>query len=151
MKYLDKLHPRKAGMVSNVVETVEYGAFSYGYGFLQNKYRGKASVKGVPADVLAGVGFKAAALLMDAFGGSAVAKVSPHINVLGNAGIGAFFHTLGAGHGAKSAGVTRLLLAPGTDVKKAKAMLPGSEVLGGIPPAPKGDFLSSSELAAMAR
>lgn len=150
MALLSKYHPRKSGLLSNVVETVEYGAASFGFGFLQNKYRG-ASVKGVPMDILAGVGLKAAALLMETYGGATASHVGSHVNVLGNAGVGAFFHTLGAGAGMKSAGVNRLLLPPGYPAQAAKKAIPGSEILGGISPAPKGDFLSSAELAAMAR
>lgn len=150
MHALDKFHPRKETIMSNLVETAEYGAASFGFGFIQNKYRG-ASIKGVPVDVLAGVGLKAAALAMEAFGGRMSSRIGAHVNVLGNAGIGAFFHTLGAGAGMKSAGVNRLLLPQGYSAQAAKKMIPGSEILGGIAPAPKGDFLSSAELAAMAR
>lgn len=149
--FLSKYHPRRAGLVSNVVETVEYGAASFGFGYVQNRFRNKAHVAGIPLDLGVGVVTKVVGFAMDAFGGHKMGLVAPHVNVIGNAGIGAFFHTLGAGVGLKGAGVSRLLLPPGADAKKAKAAIPGSEILGGISPAPKGDFLSSAELAAMAR
>ena len=70
------------------------------------------------------------------------------MDLVANAGVGAFFHTLGAGHGAKSAGVTRFMTTASAD--KVKAALPGVTILGEIPQAPAGNFLSARDLAAMA-
>lgn len=149
--FMDKYHPRKGGLVSNVVETAEYGAASFVYGYTQAKYGKKAYVKGIPVDVLSGVALKVVAFGMDAFGGSMMGRIAPHLNVLGNAGVGAFFHTYGVGKGIASSGVTRMLLPSGTDLKKVQAVAPGSTIMGAIPQAPKGDFLSTAELASMAR
>ena len=146
MSVLAKL--KKAGLVANAVETAEFAGASYAFGYLQNKYRGKAQMFGVPADLLAGVAFKAASLGSHVFGvGHALA---PHFDIIGNAGVGAFFHTLGAGHGAKASGVKRLLVGD-ADLEKIKKVLPNPEVIGAIGKAPHGDFLSASELAALAR
>ncbi len=142
MRYLAKLNPK----ASPLFEAVEYGAASYGYGYLMSRYREKASVMGVPADLLGGVLMKAASL----FGGRYLRGFTAHANVLGNAGIGAFCHTLGSGHGAAGSGVKRLLIHE-SDVPKAKAALPNATILGDIPKAPHGDFLSFGELNKLAK
>jgi hypothetical protein len=146
MNYMQKL--KQAGVVANLVETAEFAGASFGFGYLQNKYRKQAHMFGVPADLLAGVVLKAASLGCDVF--NVAGAAAPHLNIIGNAGVGAFFHTLGAGYGSKSAGVKRLLIPEGDEAKMQKAF-PNAEVLGAIGKAPKGDFLSSADLAALAR
>ena len=152
MSYLAKtramLETKKKGVVPSLVEAAEYVGASYGFGYLQNRYREKASLMGVPADLLAGVGLKAAALAADVMGKSG--GVACLASTVGNAGLGAYFHTLGAGHGAQASGVKRLLISD-KDVAKARAALPNATILGEIPKAPHGDFLSAAELAEMAR
>lgn len=146
--YLARLNKGKLGVVSrNIVEAGAYGAASYGYGFIQNKYREKASVKGIPADAIAGTGFKIISIAMQCMGKDGV--VASGVDILGNAGIGAFCHTLGAGHGAKSSGVVRLLINE-RDKAKALAAIPGATVLAGTGQAPTGAFLSQDKLRAMA-
>lgn len=140
MGYLDKLDPSGFGVLPKVVESVEYGAASYGFGYLQSRYR--SSVMGVPVELLAGVAGKALVLVGGEMMGLLPA-VMPHVDVVANAGIGAYFHTLGVGHGAKAAAALPAGKAP------TKAL--GTTVLGAIPKAPHGDFLSASELAEMAR
>ncbi len=146
MGYLDKL--TKKGVVSHVVKTVEYGAASYAFGYVQSRYRDKARILGVPVDLAVGVAAKSAVLV-----GEILGKTVPgasHMDVIGNAGIGAYFHTLGAGHGASAAGIKRVLVSE-KDLPKVKALLPDATVLGAIPKAPQGDFLSPAELAALAQ
>lgn len=140
MGYLDKLDPSGFGVLPKVVESVEYGAASYGFGYLQSRYR--SSVMGVPVELLAGVAGKALVLVGGEMMGLLPA-VMPHVDVVANAGIGAYFHTLGVGHGAKAAAALPAGKAP------TKAL--GTTVLGAIPKAPHGDFLSAAELAEMAR
>lgn len=149
---LQKFHPRKSGLMSNVVETVEYAGASYAYGYFLSKHREKASIFGVPADLAVGAGLKLLAFGAEMFGHGAA--LAPHANVLGNAGIGAYMHTLGSGKGAGDSGVKRIAVAPGTSpgaVKTAMRGLPGSTVLGDLPKAPRGDFLSARDLADLAR
>jgi hypothetical protein len=134
--------------IRQAVPTATYAGASYGFGYLQNRYRDKASVMGVPADLLAGVGFKALAIAGTLLGKGR--KFVPHLDTVGNAGIGAYFHTLGAGHGAQKSGVKRVLVSDG-DVKKVLAVSPNATVLGAIPKAPHGDYLSAQELANLAR
>ena len=149
MGYLDKLSLKRDGVLPNLVRTAEYGLASYGFGYVQNRFRERASVMGVPLDLLVGVAGKAASI----FGGEVYGMapgLMPHIDNVANAGIGAYFHTLGAGHGARAAGVKRLLIRE-SDVPKARKALPDATILGDLPRAPRGDFLSPAELMEMAK
>jgi hypothetical protein len=47
--------------------------------------------------------------------------------------------------------VTRLLLPKGADVNKVRSLVPGSEVLGAIEPAPPGQLLSIDALERISR
>jgi len=133
--------------VRHVVETVEYAGASYLFGYIQNRYRNKATVFGVPVDLAAGVLLKGASLTMDLLGKSE--GLSSQANLFGNAGIGAFFHTLGSGQGGKAAGIRRALVKE-SDVKKLQAMLPDATILGVSEKAPVGDFLKPHELVTLA-
>jgi hypothetical protein len=163
MGYLDKLvrggsrhkHLHKHPLVHDLMTTAEFAAGSYGFGYLQNRYREKASMFGIPADLLAGVGLKVVALGTEMISpsgrlGKLAHLVAPHANAFGNAGVGAFFHTLGAGHGAQASGVKRLLISE-ADVPKAKAALPNATILGVDKETRPRDVLSAQELADMAR
>lgn len=150
MSALHRLYPGRKGskghnLYKEVVGVGVYAGAAYGFGYIQNRYRERATVKGVPVDLLAGVVLTGAAYFN--VGGSGV---SPLLRDVGRAGVGAFFHTLGAGKGAEQSGVTRLLINKG-DVARAKAALPSATVLGEIPRAPHGDYLSAAELAELAR
>lgn len=126
--------------VGNVARTVEYAGASAAFGYIQSRYR--SQVMGVPVELAAGVVGKAVVL----FGGEAMGllpSVMPHVDVISNAALGAWAHTLGVGYGAKQVAA----LPPG----KAPTKELGTTVLGAIPKAPRGDFLSAAELAEMAR
>lgn len=146
MSYLEKL--KKRGL-PNLVQTGEYVGASYLFGYVQNKYRDKAQVWGIPADLASGVVLKAVSLGCDIAG--VATGLSSHVGTVGNAGLGAYFHTLGAGHGAHSAGVYRLLLTSEADKAKALQAFPKATILGDLPKATRGDFLSAAQLAEMAR
>lgn len=149
MGYLDRLNPKKHPITGGVLlGTVEYAAASYGFGYAKNKWRDKAHVFGVPVDLLAGLVAKT--LSVGALATGKFEGAVPHLDALGNAGVGAFFHTLGAAHGAAASGLRRVLI-PASDVAKAKAALPNATILGEIPKAPPGDYLSAADLARMAR
>lgn len=160
MSYLDKLHfGKKGGVVhavtSEVVGAGVYAGASYGFGYVQNRYRDKASLWGVPVDLLAGVGLTAATIGCDLYvghgkWGKRIHNLTPITRDVGRAGFGAYFHTLGAASGAAKSGVKRLLISE-ADLPKAKAALPNATVLGDIPKAPHGDSLSARDLAEMAK
>ena len=146
MGYLDKYHHSKRGTARGVVEAVEYAALSYGFGYAQNRYREKASLFGVPADLLAGGVMKAMAL----FGGKYLKGAHSLVDTAANAGIGAFFHTMGAGHGGKKSGLSRVVV-PAGDVDKVKKAVPSATILGDIPKQTQGAFLSTRDLAELSR
>lgn len=151
MKLLSKLdkHPNGPGYsaVKNVVATAENALASYGFGYLQNAYPGKAKIAGVPADLAVGVAAKAVSVLATLSGHGGVLR--PHLDVLGNAGIGAYFHTLGSGHGFKKSGRVRAIL-PATAAAKLQAAVPESTIFGVQSRAPHGDVLTADDLAALA-
>jgi hypothetical protein len=149
MSYLSRLasgakrvvtHPMgiKNHVVRHAVETAEYAGASYAFGYIQHKYGEKASLWGVPSDLLGGIAGKVVTLAAQVGGaGGAVTQLT---NVIGNAGISAYFHALGAGHGHES----KTAALPGTKVK--------GHILGDLGSAPQpGNFLSAAQLAAMAR
>lgn len=150
MGYLSRLKSR--GFVPKVMhQAIEIGTFaaaSYGFGYVQSRYREKAAIKGVPADLATGVALKIIGLGCDILGKGK--SLQPHMNNVANAGIAAYFHTMGSGKGAKASGITRLLVQSG-DVDKVKKVLPNATVMGAISPAPHGDFLSAKDLASLAR
>lgn len=148
-KFLDKYHRdvKDDGLVVGVVEVAEYAAASYGFGWMQNHFRDRASLFGAPADLIAGGVLTAASL----FGGKYLhGGLHRLVDTVGKAGLGSWFHTMGAGKGAQTSGVKRVLV-DAKDVQKVKSVLPKSTVLGEIPKAPHGDFLSSRDLANLAR
>lgn len=153
-RFLDKIHPRKDTKMSAAVETVEYVGASYGYGYLMGRYREKAELGGMPADLLVGGALRVAGLLGEHWRGAPrfLKSAAPHATVLGLAGLGAFAHMKGVGAGSRASGALRASLPPGTspsDLEKIKKLVPGT-VFSGIPPA-RGphNFLSSRELARM--
>ena len=158
MSFLDHLNPAKPGWGAKALEGVEYSAASYGYGLVQNQFREKASLMGAPVDLLTGLVLKAAGIAGVVVGKGKYKRgvlgfAAAHSNVIGNAGLGAFFHTLGAGKGgekyAKKSGMVKLLV-PASQVDKVKAAIPGT-VFGAIPSAPHGDWLTHGDLKEMAR
>jgi hypothetical protein len=149
-KTLGHIEPGQEGLMGRAVEGLEYFGLSYAAGYAQNRWRQKASLFGAPADFLVGLGGKIASVALDHWGGHRHRHLVSHANVLGNVGLGAFGHTLGAGAGAQASGVKRVLV-DAKDVDKIKKLVPGSTVLGEIPKAPHGDLLSTRELQEMAR
>lgn len=133
------------GIMGNLVTTAEYAAASYGFGWLAVS---RPRVFGFPVALAAGVGLKAVSLGCSLLG---YGKYCADIDTFGNAGIGAYANALGASHGAKSSGITRLVLPKGADASKVRALVPGSEVLGAISPAPQGELLSANDLMNLAK
>lgn len=165
MSYYESLNPAKPGgkthaIVEEALGMGVYGAASYGFGWAQNRYREKAHIGGAPLDLAVGGGLSVLTLLGDFFGsklpvGKTLRKIgasaAPIVRDVGRAGVGAYLHTLGAALGAEGAGIRRALIKE-SDVPKIKAVLKDSVTfLGDLGKAPKGDFLSSKELAELAR
>jgi hypothetical protein len=154
--YFDRMLPGSAGSRKHeagkeVLDLVEYSGASYVWGYLMHRYGERASKWGVPADLGGGLLASAAALGLGlaGYGGG----LTPLIGNVGRAGVGAFCHTLGAGHGSKKSGTTRMRL-DAKDADKAQKALAAAgvktTVFGAIPQAPHGDFLSTRDLRQMA-
>lgn len=148
-RMLTKINPSRGGLVPRMAEAAEYFGVSVATGYLQNRYREKASLFGVPAELVGGVGMKALALVLD-MRGKGHGTLGSQANILGNIGLAAYGHTIGAGLGASASGVKRVLVQA-QDLPRVKAAVPGATVLGDIPPAPHGDLLSTAELREMIR
>jgi hypothetical protein len=136
-----------SGLMKNVVQTAEYAGASYLLGYVQNAYPGKAQIFGVPLDLATGVAMKAASLLSTFTGFATAAR--PHLDTVGNAGLGAYFHMLGSGAGFHKSGRVRAILPPGSVDKVMKAA-PGTTLFGVAARAPQGDLLSASDLSRLA-
>lgn len=159
-KYLALLNPAKEGgsgivekAIPRIVEKAERSGLAYVAGLVQNKFRHKASLFGAPADLVAGAVGTGTSLAMSIFGkgqgrGAFMRTVHSQADIVGDVGLMAFFHTIGAGKGAKTSGVVRLLV-PAADVAKVKKILPSAEVVGAIDPAPAGDRMTQSDLASL--
>lgn len=154
MSYLDRFNPMRRGthrhtITGEAMHLAVYGGASFGFGYLQQRYRQKASLLGVPADLAAGVGLTALSMVAGGARGVVGSLLVPLARDVGRAGVGAFFHTWGSGAGAKAGGVARLLIQQ-SDVAKAKAALPNATILGVSQKAPPGDWMSARELRALA-
>lgn len=141
-------HGHSDGLTGNAIGLAEYAGASYLFGYVQNAFPGRARLFGLPADLLTGVVAKAASLGLTLAG--AARGVRPHLDTVGNAGIGAYFHTLGSGHGFKKSGRVRAILPAGS-VAKLQAAVPESTIFGVDARAPKGDLLSTADLVRLAQ
>lgn len=146
MSYLSKAKSIVRGAKHELIGGAKYSAAMYGAGYVQNKYR--VGAYGAPADLLVGLGSKLAAIGLDYYGKGR--KYLPHLDFVGNVGLGSFFHTMGAAMGAQTSGVKRLLVKD-SDLKKVKAVVPDATILGAIPKATKVNFMSAAQLANLAR
>jgi len=136
------------GVFANALATAEYAAASYAFGYIQNAFPGRARIFGVPVDLAVGVAAKTVSmgLTLSGHGG----QLRPHVDAVGNAGIGAYFHTLGSGHGFNKSGRVRAFLPAGA-ASKLKTAVPEATIFGVSARAPQGDLLTASDLAKLAR
>jgi len=169
MGYLDKFLPRKSGTIGKgvhaLVDAAAPAAMIGGFGYVMNRYRDKSSVHApvignVPVDLGAGVlGLAATTFGLTSLLGRMTGigfikrhahKVDKFAGFVATAGLGSYAHTYGSGLGGKQSGVTRVLVDK-KDVPRVRATMPSATVLGEIPAAPHGDFLSSADLRNLAR
>lgn len=134
VKKVDMTH--KGGVVSHVVEKMEYLGASYLAGRVNTQYGDKAKYRDV--EITYGGGL----LLMI---GSVLAEVlgygggwSCHANTIGTALVGTHVASLGAQHGM--------------DARSSSKALPAKQVaVGAIPPAGRGKFLDLNEVNRLAQ
>lgn len=146
MSYLSKAKHIVMGAKHELVEGAEYAAAMGAFGYVQQRYR--AGVMGAPADLVAGALAKVAAIGLDYYGKGR--KFHPYLDLVGNAGLGSYFHTVGAAMGAQNSGMKRIMVKD-SDLGKVKKAVPDATILGAIPKATKVNFMSAAELAALAR
>lgn len=151
--YLDKLYPgqrQSTGhkVFTDVLDFAEISGSSFAFGYLMQRYRDKATLHGIPYDLLVGGVMTAGAVVGEILG--VAPAITPIAKNIGHAGLASYCHTQGSALGAKSAGVKRVL-AKDSDIEKIKKIAPSTIVLGAIPKAAHGDFLSSAELANLAK
>lgn len=153
LKKLEKhVHAHPNSLVGNAMTTAEYAGAAFAFGYVQNAFPNYGRVKGVPLDLGVGVAAKVASLALTLLGktGGVLGKSRPHLDIVGNAGIAAYAHTLGSFHGFKKSGRVRAVLPAGSEAK-LQAAVPGATIMGVAAKAPPGDLLSASDLAKLAR
>lgn len=143
--YLAPRHGRGmngTGVGGFVVDKGERYAASFGFGALMGHYRDSMVWRGIGADLWIGAGLTAAsAAMLIASGGRS--NLAPHLERIGDAGVMAYFHGRGASWGSKQAGHSvQVIEAP-----KKPGALPAPTVVGSIPEAARGSFLSAEEIA----
>lgn len=128
-----------------VVDKAErYGA-SLGFGYLKGAYQEKMIWWGIGADVWLGGALTLGSVVMQAMSGGN-SKVAPHLERVGDAGLQAAIHEYGVKMGMQKSGRVVAVLAEGGAGGKKK-IAGYDHVLGMIPPAMGGAYLSAEEIA----
>lgn len=121
------------GFRGTVVDKGERFGAAWAFGAIKGYYRERAVFRGVPADLLVGGASLLASAFLDAKanGNSPAAK---HLERVGDAGVSSWLNSMGAAWGAKKSG---------------RALAGGRypTILGYIPPAVAGSYLSADEIA----
>lgn len=135
------------GLTGMLVEKGERYGSSFAFGFIKGYYREKAMIKGMPVDLLAGAGMTLAACVLEAYSGGR-SKIAPHLHAIGDAGMMSYINSVGVSMGTKQSGRKIYLLEKGA---AAPAGIKEAEhILGELPPAVGGPFLSADEIAKFA-
>ncbi len=132
------------GLKGYAIDKAERYAAAAGFGFVKGYYREQAAIKGVPADLLAGIGLTAGAALLEVFG-KGHSKLAPHLNAVGDAGMMSYIGSMSAAFGAKKSGRQVYVLNAGA--AKPAALPPGLTAVGALPQAVGGAYLSADEIA----
>lgn len=117
-----------------VVDKGERFAAAYAFGAIKGYYRERAMFKGFGADLWVGGGALVASAVLTVLSGGR-SGAAPHLERIGDAGVSSYLNSMGISWGAKKAGRTVVL------------GLGHSTVLGYIPPAVGGAYLSADEIA----
>ncbi len=136
---------RGVGILGFAVDKSERYAFSLGLGYLKGFYRERFMLKGYGGDLWVGAAATLAGFMTNVVSAGR-SPVAPHLERLGDAGMQSFLNGLGITWGAQKAGRDVVSLPP-----KMKAGAPprvqGVDVLGMIPPAMGGVYLTADEVA----
>lgn len=135
----------RRGVAGYLVDKGERYAAAAGFGYLKGAYREKASVRGLPVDLLSGAALTLLAVGLEVWSGGRSA-LAPHMNAVGDAGLMSYFGSLGAAYGVKTSGRKVYVLDKGA--KPPASLPPGMTAVAGIPQAVGGAYLSPEEVAA---
>lgn len=119
-------------------------AAAYGFGFVKGYYRERASFRGVPADLLAGIAGVAGAAVLEVMS-NGKSNIAPHLSAVGDAGIMSYLGSMGASMGAKKSGRQVYVLNSGA--AKPAQIPAGMSAVGELPQAVGGAYLSADDIA----
>jgi hypothetical protein len=134
----------RKGLGGYAVDKAERYAAAAGFGFIKGYYREQAAIKGVPADLLAGILLTGGAAALEMFG-KGRSGLAPHLNAVGDAGLMSYLGSMGAAMGAKKSGRQVYVLNAGA--AKPAALPAGMTAVGHLPQAVSGAYLSADEIA----
>jgi hypothetical protein len=129
------------GVVSLVVDKGERMALSAGVGALAGYYGNRFQYRGVSGALLLGAGAAVLGAVTNAMA-SGNSIVALHLNRLGDAGLMAHAHGWGVAWGAQKSGRGVAQIQP----KQAQKAVAGGDILGMIPQAMGGTYLSADEV-----
>jgi hypothetical protein len=136
---------RRSGVQGYIVDKGERYAGAAAFGFIKGYYREKAMIRGIPVDLLAGLGLTLGSLVLN-IGSRGMSGLAPHLNAVGDAGVMSYLGSMGASWGAKKSGRTVYVLNPGA---KVPVIPPGLTAVGALPQAVAGAgaFLTPDQIA----
>ncbi len=139
----------KGVFVSVATDKVErYGA-ALAFGAAKGYYGEKFVFKGHGADAWIGAGALLVGTLASAFS-NGNSKLAPHLERIGDAGVMSALGSLGAAWGMQKAGRSVALLSPGKNVRTAVGPGARQSVVGYIPQAMGGAYLTQDEISRFA-
>src|SRR5579871_259834 len=147
LKYAAPAVHHRYGLSGYLIGKGEKYAGAALFGYLKGYYREKTLVNGVPVDLLAGVALTAGSVLSQAMSGGR-SKYACHMDSLGDAGLMSYFNSLGAVYGTKKSG-RQVVVGPST--AKAPPGFNPTTVMGSLPQAVGGAFLTPDEVAAYSK
>jgi hypothetical protein len=136
----------RRGLVGLLVDKGErYGA-SLAFGYIKGYYRERAQLRGIPIELAAGVAGLAGSALFSLFS-SGRSDVAPHFERIGDAGMQGYLNSVATSWGTTKSGRQVMVLDQGAG---ARAQIPGKvkqSVVGDIPPAMGGAYLTPDQIA----
>lgn len=129
------------GVLGFLVDKGERYAATAAFGYAKGYYRERFLWKGYGADVWLGAAFTLAGAVLNARSGGN-SKAGQHFERIGDAGIQAAIHSWTVGKGTEHAGRVVAVTEQGKNLSGKS-----STVLGAIPEAKGGDYLTADEIA----
>jgi hypothetical protein len=126
------------------MQVAEKYAAAYAFGFVKGYYRERASYRGVPADLIAGIAGVAGAAVLEVMS-SGRSNLAPHLSAIGDAGVMSYLGSMGASMGAKRSGRQVYVLNAGA--ARPGALPAGLTAVGELPQAVGGAYLSADDIA----